>query len=147
MFKKFDIVKGVRGAPYAITDYNMKYGIVISDQDKYGYMSIIVIEHVNSIYIGCMYEVDHDYFEKVDINNVPVLISNRYKNVVYNMNKMCKLFMDIISISKAFKDIYNYKAKNFSINMSNEFRNNLISGEIKLNKKYEISDGYVILYN
>lgn len=147
MFKKFDIVKGVRGAPYSITDENMKYGIVISEEDEYGYISIIVIEHVSRTYIGSVYEVEGCYFEKVDINNVPVLISNRYKNVVYNMNKMCKLSMDIISISKAFKDIYNYKAKNFSIDLSNELNKNLVSGEIELNKKYEMSDGYVILYN
>lgn len=147
MFKKFDIVKGVRGAPYAITDENMRYGVVISEEDEYGYMSIIVIEHVSSIYLGCVYEVDHDYFEKADINNVPVLISNRYKNVIYNMNKMCKLSMDVISISKSFKDIYNYKVNDFSIDMSKELSNNLISGEIELNKKYETSDGYVILYN
>lgn len=147
MFKKFDIVKGVRGAPYAITDYNMKYGVVISDQDEYGYVSIIVIEHVSSTYIGCVYEVEGCYFEKVDINNVPISISNRYKNVVCNMNKMCKLFMDVISISKDFKDIYNYKTSNFSIVRSNELSKNLISGEIELNKKYKTSDGYVILYN
>lgn len=147
MLKKFDIVKGIRGVPYAITDENMRYGIVISEEDEYGYISIIVIEHVNNLYNGCVYEVENCYFEKVDINNVPVLISNRYKNVVHNMNKMCKLSMDIIGTSKAFEDIYNYKANFFSIDMSNEFRNDLISGEIELNKKYEISDGYVILYN
>lgn len=147
MLKKFDIVKGIRGVPYEITDENMRYGVVISEEDEYGYIHIIVIEHVNNLYNGCMYEVESCYFEKVDINNVPVLISNKYKNVVYNINKMCKLHVDVISISKAFEDVYNYKAKNLSIGMSNEFRNDLISGEIELNKKYETSDGYVILYN